>query len=728
MDTPYAELQQSDYKKQLAHLKKLATTKPYKGRPIAFSTAVLEAMHARSLKVWPQSVKAWLKSFELGGSFEQIAILREAIKDLGEFISDEAKVQRVSRYLWSEKIVRESYLAKAEKWQKPEDLEKLVAKTLNLFWVDTVLLKKKLSDDSRLLEHAKLYCYDRRDPIWPAFFKSLAVQELKDQYWQGLVFVCESKFALAINQFTRLLPELNQKPELKYLWVESLKQLLGLYRQTGNRIEVARVYSQLVEVLKDRPLQLKQYGYEDLFDWHYDRSNTRLWSARYQAMLGNYSIAENIVKATLVQLEKDLKDKSLMTDSIKERRLIELMAEAYHISSWRIALEKNDLASASLYVTKGQSLPKLNREWRLRFAWYAAWYLYLQGNNDVALTKMQELLGEVRSDQETEKLCFWIARIAQETGKAALYERYRQRLAEEFPTGFYFIYSQSRLGWSQEQTLDRKKALAAWQSWDLDVSDIFEQEDFLLNHDLAKMSLEIGNLWLAQLYLELLSSDLLKSSASDDSLMYTARLQMFAENYNEAQRLGFVLSKRSDSFWLDHPEQLYVHFPLAFVESVTQAAQTANLRPSFLLALMKQESAFQPNVSSPVGAKGLMQIMPATAARYNAETSAIVLLKRQLLEPDFNLYVAGNFLKFLTKRYDGNTIFISAAYNAGEFVVDRWLKGRGKLNELRWIENIPFSETQKYVKKVYRNQLLYESLYQKVGSSELQVLRRRHKH
>ncbi len=131
---------------------------------------------------------------------------------------------------------------------------------------------------------------------------------------------------------------------------------------------------------------------------------------------------------------------------------------------------------------------------------------------------------------------------------------------------------------------------------------------------------------------------------------------------------------------------------------------------ALMVAIMRQESAFNPDIGSRVGAQGLMQLMPATA-KYIARLTGHSLPDRtDLHEPGTNLKLAQDYLHYLNKKLDGNQLLVVAAYNGGIGNVQRWL-ARGVTpghDPVLWLESIPFDETRDYVEKVFANYWLYQ--------------------
>lgn len=150
-------------------------------------------------------------------------------------------------------------------------------------------------------------------------------------------------------------------------------------------------------------------------------------------------------------------------------------------------------------------------------------------------------------------------------------------------------------------------------------------------------------------------------------------------------------------------------FPTEYFDLIKKNAK--DLDPLVVISLMRQESAFNPNATSSVGAKGLMQLMPATAKRFNKKVKV-----KHLSDPEINIAIGIRYLKVLVDRFEGNLIYTLASYNAGENRIDRWRKEIFRNNDpLSTIESIPYEETRNYVKLIYRNNFFYNILLSKTN-------------
>jgi soluble lytic murein transglycosylase len=151
-----------------------------------------------------------------------------------------------------------------------------------------------------------------------------------------------------------------------------------------------------------------------------------------------------------------------------------------------------------------------------------------------------------------------------------------------------------------------------------------------------------------------------------------------------------------------------LRFPLAYPAFFQAAATEVGLAPSIAYAISRQESAFYPLAQSGAGARGLMQLMPGTAADMAKAARLKTFSQGDLFDPATNISLGTRYLKQLLDQYQNNRILMAAAYNAGSSRVDEWLvRGKG-LPMDAWIESIPFRETRHYVQNVLAFALIYE--------------------
>ena len=145
------------------------------------------------------------------------------------------------------------------------------------------------------------------------------------------------------------------------------------------------------------------------------------------------------------------------------------------------------------------------------------------------------------------------------------------------------------------------------------------------------------------------------------------------------------------------------NLPMPLAARVNRWAKAHNVRPSWIWAVMKVESAYDPLVVSWAGAAGLMQIMPHTARRIaKAVEGKSQFGTHRLLNADLSVRFGSWYLGQLYVKFQGQLGLALAAYNGGPHNVVTWLGLKGGLPLDEFVEEIPFTETRQYVKKTLR--------------------------
>lgn len=151
-------------------------------------------------------------------------------------------------------------------------------------------------------------------------------------------------------------------------------------------------------------------------------------------------------------------------------------------------------------------------------------------------------------------------------------------------------------------------------------------------------------------------------------------------------------------------------YPKAFWAEVQRAAEAHDVDPLFVLSIMRTESHFRPTARSPVGARGLMQLMPATAQRIGKVASGGRAHAVRFGAPESNIWLGAWYLKQLLLRYDGQVALAAGAYNAGPGAMDRWVAEGAKKDLDAFVENISYRETRQYIRRVLETYQIYRRL------------------
>jgi len=159
------------------------------------------------------------------------------------------------------------------------------------------------------------------------------------------------------------------------------------------------------------------------------------------------------------------------------------------------------------------------------------------------------------------------------------------------------------------------------------------------------------------------------------------------------------------------PRWISWFYPLPHQEVVYSMASQYDVDPFLVFAIIRAESKYQTWAESPAGAKGLMQIMPETAAWIAAQMKLQDFQAEDLYDPKLNIRMGCWYLSDLQEEFDDSLPLTVAAYNAGRGTVNEWMQSdrwEGSTGEL---EDIPFPETRLYVKSVLDNYRTYQAIY-----------------
>ncbi len=185
---------------------------------------------------------------------------------------------------------------------------------------------------------------------------------------------------------------------------------------------------------------------------------------------------------------------------------------------------------------------------------------------------------------------------------------------------------------------------------------------------------------------------------SDDDKMQAAIL---------AHRWGWHSRAIATAASLGEYNDLSIRYPLPYQASFEAFSALASIPSTWAYGIARSESLFMRDVRSSAGAIGLMQLMPATGRDVARQLELPYSGLTTLVDPASNIRLGTTYLGQMAERFGGNPVLATAAYNAGPHRVDGWLPESGSVDARIWIENIPFNETRKYVKRVLAAQAIF---------------------
>ena len=153
-------------------------------------------------------------------------------------------------------------------------------------------------------------------------------------------------------------------------------------------------------------------------------------------------------------------------------------------------------------------------------------------------------------------------------------------------------------------------------------------------------------------------------------------------------------------------------YPYAYWDIVEPVSQQYDIDPLLVLSVMREESTFDPGAKSRAGALGLMQLMPQTAFHLNRNLHLKITNTSHVWNIKNNIHIGAFYLSILVKKF-GSYAYALAAYNAGEERVKKWIQKGNYKSIDEFIEDIPYSETRDYVKRVMTTLFEYKRVFGK---------------
>jgi soluble lytic murein transglycosylase len=373
-------------------------------------------------------------------------------------------------------------------------------------------------------------------------------------------------------------------------------------------------------------------------------------------------------------------------------------AEAAYLKARTLDEAGRESAAIAAYRAVASTYP--NREVAGAALWRLGWLEYFRGDvrgAEQAWTRLSELPG---GRAYRLGALYWTGRALERTGQQAKGERAYTRVLREAPRSYYGLLAARRAASGAEHAAEPSIRLPA------DPQEIIADDPGFARVDLLR---RIGLVEFAWQELE----DVIQRAAGDPVRLYAlSSTYVKDERYHLALRVvrrHFTALAASGhptvprAFW----EMVY---PFGWRSEVSEAARRAGLDPFLVAAVVREESSYYPRAVSRAGARGLMQLMPATAQPM-AENRGLAFREGQLLdEPDANLEIGTSFLAGLMREF-GDPRIALAAYNAGPRRAREWWKTRKTDDVEAWVEQIPYDETRQYVKKVMLAWDEYRRLY-----------------
>lgn len=398
--------------------------------------------------------------------------------------------------------------------------------------------------------------------------------------------------------------------------------------------------------------------------------------------------------------------------------------------------------------------------------WYLAWMKYLRGDYQLAYSEFKKL-SKIKNKKKykslsQERLAYWMGmsqlRVGQEEKAKQLFEK----LSKDKKKGYYSVAANKRLEKMKEKVVEPAniltkasdglahqtslsfrssqdirlvaslKEIPSEDSEQIEVGDTeeeadplamdsdqeqvvvtqeppFKAPDLIANFERSRALMVVGldqwSKWeLYEIERRTKNKEYLKVLMNEYALNgQFHRMSQISQIFfsDQKHKLGLEAGR---SLWESS-------FPKAYQSWVDQYSKEFSVAKELVWSIMKAESQYKKEAISPVGALGLMQVMPYTGARVAEILGDKSFSPNQLLNPETAIRIGTKYLQRLNKKFNSVLPLVAASYNAGPHRVKNWIQQFGGLETDEFIEHIPFLETRNYVKKVIANSYIYARLY-----------------
>ena len=365
----------------------------------------------------------------------------------------------------------------------------------------------------------------------------------------------------------------------------------------------------------------------------------------------------------------------------------------------------------------GQVAQGLSR--KIKALWKVGWVQYQHEQFVGAITTFKKIIKKTRNSHSTSfrhalsRALYWLARSQEHMGELALANQHFAQIHQAYPLSYYGQLAQKRLGskagnpqsWTVlASTTPPEKGVPAPLQQDRHFQKLQVLQAVQLSEEAIK---ELEYVYLAHGSDPEMFMPLVSLAAGLGA--YDIGIRLAIRHYGQTVRTGKLAP--SSLAWPGA-------FPMGY-QNIIQSVVPQHVDPFLVSGLIREESLYSARVVSPVGAVGLMQLMPSTAKRVAQQLSLsdTEFIHDRLYQPHFNIQLGTHYLGELLNEFEGNIIYSVAAYNAGPQAVQRWIAKSGHRPSDEFVELIGYRETRGYVKRVVGSYRIYRMLYGKACPS-----------
>ncbi|NOT79033.1 MAG: lytic transglycosylase domain-containing protein [Bacteriovoracaceae bacterium] len=366
------------------------------------------------------------------------------------------------------------------------------------------------------------------------------------------------------------------------------------------------------------------------------------------------------------------------------------LATAYSVYGG-LHLESKENEEAIEKYEKASELKITNFETLENVQWALVWNLYLSKEYNKTIKRAENFISKSINPNFIAKLEFWMAKSLWALGKKEDARILFAEIMQEDSFGYYGLLA----------SMEIQSTLSPLSPTELSIeSSRYNELDWLIGLKEKKLAMK---------FLKNVNSRFKSTLEREKAMSLYLQTEWYQGGMSQIFNIPIKLRQEFTTKYID------VIFPRAFENIFQTYAQKYQLPLAYSLAITRQESAFNPNVRSWADAFGLMQMIPEKAAELSKKYSIPYTDFNDLYQADLNIHMGTAFLSELKKKYKGQFIQTTAAYNASTSAIATWEKERFNGNHIEFIEMIPYEETRNYVKLVFRNYITYQRVLNSEG-------------
>lgn len=296
-------------------------------------------------------------------------------------------------------------------------------------------------------------------------------------------------------------------------------------------------------------------------------------------------------------------------------------------------------------------------------------------------------LNKFPNANSTPMVMFWLGKLAERVNDYNGYQNYYRSLISKYPDNYYAYRAYLRLNKINNPL----------------ITDYINPKPVMYPYKYTKNNIIVK-------LVDLKDYDVLNEMVNDDDFIRSWVLYKkgdYSHSMLVARDAMDNITPKPDKYDL----RWRLVYPVNYYDDIKKYAQKAGNNSPLILSLVREESYFDPLAQSAVGATGLMQLMPSTAYEISAKYGLGITNPDVLFNPNVNLKAGNYYYSFLRSMLSGYDVSSVAAYNGGIGSLQRWKNSLYYNDTDEFVEQIPYVETQNYVKKVFRTYWNYIRLY-----------------